>query len=45
MVAFFRAQRAPYLPAQAALTSVPGASVLTVEFAAPASLGLLQSQS
>jgi hypothetical protein len=46
MLAFFRAQRAPYLPAQAALTpAAGGGAVLTVEFAAPASLGLLQSQS
>jgi hypothetical protein len=46
MLAFFRAQRPPYLFAQAAIAAVPGGeSVLTVEFAAPAPLGLLQSQS
>jgi hypothetical protein len=46
MLAFFRAQRPPYLPAQAAITAGPGGgSVLTVEFAAPAPLGLLQPQS
>jgi hypothetical protein len=43
MQAFFRAQRPPYLVAQAAIAAVPGGeSVLTVEFAAPAPLGLLQ---
>jgi hypothetical protein len=46
MLAFFRAQRTPYLFAQAALAAMPGGeSVLTVEFAAPAPLGLLQAQS
>jgi len=46
MLAFFRAQRPPYLVAQAAVTAGPdGESVLTVEFAAPAPLGLLQAQS
>jgi hypothetical protein len=46
MLAFFRAQRPPYLFAHAAITAMPGGeSVLTVEFAAPAPLGLLQSQS
>jgi len=46
MLAFFRAQRPPYLVAQAAIAAAPdGESVLTVEFAAPAPLGLLQSQS
>jgi hypothetical protein len=50
MLAFVRAQRSPYLPAQAALTPAApptpgtyGESVLTVEFAAPAPLGLLQT--
>ena len=44
MLAFVRAQRSPYLPAQAALTrATDGESVLTVEFAAPAPLGLLQT--
>jgi len=46
ILAFFRAQRPPYLPAQAAIAAGPGGeSVLTVEFAAPAPLGLLQPQS
>jgi hypothetical protein len=44
MLAFFRAQRPPYLFAQAAIASRPdGESMLTVEFAAPAPLGLLES--
>jgi hypothetical protein len=44
MLAFFRAQRPPYLFGQAAIAAMPGGeSVLTVEFAAPAPLGLLQS--
>jgi hypothetical protein len=38
MLAFLRAQRSPYQPASASLAG----SVLTVEFAAPAPLGLLQ---
>jgi hypothetical protein len=46
MLAFFRAQRPPYLFAHAAIAAMPGGdSVLTVEFAAPAPLGLLQPQS
>jgi len=46
MLAFFRAQRPPYRLAQAAIAAGPGGeSVLTVEFAAPAPLGLLQPQS
>jgi hypothetical protein len=46
MLAFFRAQRPPYLFAQEAIAARPaGESVLTVEFAAPAPLGLLQPQS
>jgi hypothetical protein len=44
MLAFVRAQRSPYLAAHAALTpGADGQSVLTVEFAAPAPLGLLQT--
>jgi len=44
MLAFVRAQRSPYLPADATLTPrAAGESVLTVEFAAPAPLGLLQT--
>ena len=44
MLAFVRAQRAPYLPAYAALTQgADRESVLTVEYAAPAPLGLLQA--
>jgi hypothetical protein len=44
MLAFLRAQRSPYLPARAVLTPGPdGESVLTVEFGAPAPLGLLQT--
>jgi hypothetical protein len=44
MLAFFRAQRPPYLFAQAGIASRPdGESMLTVEFAAPAPLGLLES--
>jgi hypothetical protein len=46
LLAFFRAQRPPYLCAHAAIAALPGGeSVLTVEFAAPAPLGLLPSQS
>jgi hypothetical protein len=46
VLAFFRAQRPPYLSAQAGLTeAADGGSVLTVEFAAPGPLGLLQEQS
>jgi hypothetical protein len=46
MLAFFRAQRPPYLIAQAAIAALSGGeSVLTVEFAAPAPLGLLAPQS
>jgi len=39
MLAFVRAQRAPYLPVRSDLSR----GVLTVEFAAPAPLGLLQA--
>lgn len=46
IVAFYRAQRAPYLPARTVLAAGPaGQSELTVQFAAPAPLGLLRSQS
>jgi hypothetical protein len=46
ILAFFRVQRSPYLPAQAAEATGPGGQpVLTVEFAAPGPLGLLQAQS
>ena len=38
MLAFLRAQRSPYQPAYASLAG----TVLTVEFAGPAPLGLLQ---
>jgi hypothetical protein len=45
MLAFARAQRSPYLPAQAGLApGAGGESVLTIEFAAPGPLGLLESQ-
>ena len=45
MLAFAHAQRSPYLPADAGLTpGSDGASVLTVEFGAPAPLGLLSGQ-
>jgi hypothetical protein len=46
VLAFVRAQHQPYLPAQAAI--VPGAAgtpVLSIEFAAPSPVGLLQAQS
>jgi hypothetical protein len=46
VLAFLRAQRSPYLPAHATMNpAAPGAdgeSVVTVEYAAPAPLGLLQ---
>jgi len=46
MLAFFRAQRPPYLFAQGAIAALPGGeSVLTIEFAAPAPVGLLQAES
>jgi hypothetical protein len=45
MLAFARAQRSPYLAAQASLAPGPGgASVLTIEFAAPGPLSLLHTQ-
>jgi hypothetical protein len=46
MLAFVRAQRPPYLPAQAVIVRGPGgSSVLSIEFAAPSPAGLLQTQS
>ena len=45
MLAFVRAQRPPYLPAQAAIVrGAGGSSVLSIEFAAPSPVGLLQTQ-
>jgi hypothetical protein len=45
MLAFVRAQRPPYLPAQAAIVQgAGGSSVLSIEFAAPSPVGLLQTQ-
>jgi hypothetical protein len=46
ILAFYRAQRAPFLPDRADLAPGPaGQAVLTVQFAAPGPLGLLQPQS
>jgi hypothetical protein len=46
ILAYYRAQRAPYLPDRAVLAAAPaGQAVLTVQFAAPCPLGLLQPQS
>jgi hypothetical protein len=43
MLAFARAQRAPYRPARAVVSAgPPGESVLTVQFGAPGPLGLIQ---
>jgi len=43
MLAFVRAQRAPYLPAQSGLSPAPGdGTELTIAFTAPGPLGLLQ---
>jgi len=43
MLAFVRAQRPPYLPAQSGLSPVPGGGTeLTIAFTAPGPLGLLQ---
>jgi len=43
MLAFIRAQRPPYLPAQSGLTPAPGGGTeLTIAFTAPGPLGLLQ---
>lgn len=44
MLAFVRAQRPPYLAAGSGLSGGPGEQVLTIEFAAPSPLGLLQTQ-
>jgi hypothetical protein len=45
MLAFVRAQRVPYLPAQAAIAAgAGGSSVLSIEFAAPSPVGLLPAQ-
>jgi hypothetical protein len=45
MLAFLRAQRPPYLPTQAAIVrGAGGSSVLSIEFAAPSPVGLLQTQ-
>ncbi len=45
MLAFVRAQRPPYLPAQAAIVrGAGGLSELNIEFAAPSPVGLLQTQ-
>jgi hypothetical protein len=46
MLTLALAQRPPYLPAQAAIVRSPnGSSVLSIEFAGPSPLGLLQPQS
>ena len=46
IVSFFHAQRAPFLPARVSMAPGPaGQSELTVQFAAPCPLGLLQPQS
>jgi hypothetical protein len=46
MVSFFHAQRAPYLPRRVSMAPGPaGQAELTVQFAAPSPLGLLQPQS
>ena len=42
MLAFVRAQRSPYLAIRADLTPAPDGYVLTVEFGAPAPLGMLR---
>ncbi len=45
MLAFVRAQRPPYLPARAGIVrDAHGLPVLSVEFAAPSPVGLLQTQ-
>ena len=45
MIAFVRAQRPPYLPAQALITTGAGGSpVLSIGFSAPSPAGLLQPQ-
>jgi hypothetical protein len=46
MLAFVRAQRPPYLPAQVGIVRAAGGSpTLSIEFAAPSPVGLLQTQS
>ena len=46
MLAFVRAQRPPYLPAQSGLSPAPGGGTeLTIAFTAPGPLGLLQPRS
>jgi hypothetical protein len=42
MLAFVRAQRSPYLATRADLTPGPDGYVLTIEFGAPAPLGMLR---
>jgi hypothetical protein len=45
ILTFARAQRPPYLPAQAAITpGRHGSSVLNIEFSAPSPLGLLETR-
>ena len=45
MLGFVRAQRPPYLPARAGIVrDSRGLPVLSVEFAAPSPVGLLQTQ-
>jgi hypothetical protein len=44
MLAFVRAQQPPYRPARADLRTIAGQSVLSIEFAAPSPVGLLQTQ-
>jgi hypothetical protein len=44
VLAFLRAQRPPYLAAHVSTAAGPGRSVLTIEFAAPSPLGLLNSK-
>ncbi len=45
ILAFVRAQRPPYRPAQAGIVAgTAGAAVLSIEFAAPSPVGLLQTQ-
>jgi hypothetical protein len=42
MLTFVRAQRSPYLAIRADLTPGPDGYVLTIEFGAPAQLGMLR---
>jgi hypothetical protein len=44
MLGFLRAQRPPFLPARAGIARSGGRPVLTIEFAAPSPVGLLQTQ-